>query len=430
MVTMGLKLACTLSLLSASQTVAFVPKGCLQECKPSSLLPKTTTSSLSNHKSPFNDVAALTLAGMVFASSFGSMATPRPANAVELSSGAIVIETSQKEGQSLLKAEFDAKSILTTLFKNRKELTSSSKKMVNYVNDELNTAAWVELKKEILQIEDDVTPEVKVLPPQDWKQTVKDITMGKLNFIINGEIVNVAVEPSFGEKEDELIIRAKGLKNVPLPELSEPQIVAKNRIQEQLDELYFFWNSPVPVPYFEEKGIKINNGAAIVVGGTASIAGIYAASYAYYLSELAKEEKAAEEKRLEIAARKKAASKNKKKVDTPSPKAEEVQTKTDVEAKKVAKTSKAPETSGKTDTKAETPKLKKSLAEDQAEKAARAAIKEAGTVAMVTEAKTEDLIEDSKSEAPIQQQKVVSSKAKAVGPKKKRRKWYKLWLSS
>jgi hypothetical protein len=41
---------------------------------------------------------------------------------------------------------------------------------------------------------------------------VKDISAGKLNFLLNGEIVNVSVEPTFSETQDDLVIRVKGFK--------------------------------------------------------------------------------------------------------------------------------------------------------------------------------------------------------------------------
>jgi hypothetical protein len=63
-----------------------------------------------------------------------------------------------------------------------------------------------------------IIPPADILPPADWRQVVQDVTSGKVNVLLNGEIVNFSVDPNFSETEDDLIIRVKGFKREPLPE--------------------------------------------------------------------------------------------------------------------------------------------------------------------------------------------------------------------
>lgn len=273
---------------------------------------------------PKNDwkriVSSCVAAGTIIASIASS---PLAAYAnVELSSGALNIQTTKQNGQSLTKAEIDTKSLLSSLFRNRKELTASFNRISNIVQEELKQPAWVELEREILEIEDDVTPEIKLKPPADWQQTVKDISQGKINFIYNGEIINLSIDDSFSAAEDEIIIRAKGVKGVPISGIQEsPKTVVKSNLQKQIDAVELFWNSPLPfgqdiVQKVETSlGTKITTGNFLLVSIVALVGGSYVAAYSYYVSQIEDAQREAEEKRRVIEekkqkAAKKAASKN------------------------------------------------------------------------------------------------------------------------
>jgi hypothetical protein len=130
---------------------------------------------------------------------------------VELSRGTIVVQTSDsiKSSSSIL----DSKRFLKTLFANRKELSASIGRIQSSIAQEVSSQpVWKELSKEILSVEGDVAGMIQVLPPADWKETIKDVSAGKLNVLVNGELVNVQLLPTFGEQEDDLIISIKGFK--------------------------------------------------------------------------------------------------------------------------------------------------------------------------------------------------------------------------
>jgi hypothetical protein len=280
--------------------------------------------SLSNNKknedenlSKKNLVANLALAGTVFATSFTGLVAPLPAHAgvVELSEGAIIIQTSTKPGQSLLQTRVDAKDLFGTLIKNRKALKESLGRIATAVKEELNTPAWQDLGRLVLQIEDDVAPEIRVGAPRDIQQTVKDIAQGKLNLIVNGEIINLSIDATSSAAEgDEVVLRAKGVKgNLAMPMLQEPEIQAavRTRLQDQIDTFRAFWNQEIELPrVFQEEvpeGTKITMGDAITSGSILGIGSLYGISYAYYLSQQEEAAANAEAQRKMVAERKKKA---------------------------------------------------------------------------------------------------------------------------
>lgn len=146
------------------------------------------------------------------------------ADPIELSKGAFVIQTAS---ESLLKSTIDSKSLLKTVFTNRKELSASFGRIQSVISSEIQNPAWKNVLREILEVEDDLAGSVRVSPPSDVRETLKDVASGKLNFLINGEIVNVAVDPSFGENEDELKVTIRGFKQGQiartLPTMIEPR---------------------------------------------------------------------------------------------------------------------------------------------------------------------------------------------------------------
>jgi hypothetical protein len=238
-----------------------------------------------------------------------------------LSSGALTIQTSKQNGQSGLKTELDAKKLVSILFKDRRELNASVKRVADVVTEEISKPAWIELGKEILQIEGDVAPEIEINPPSDWQQTLKDLSNGKLNVIYNGEIINLSIDEKLSASEDEIVVRATGFKGLSssLPTVQESATMrAKSNLEQQLDAVDNFWNSPLPFGQeFTEKvenqfGVKITSGNAILGSTLAFVSGSYIASYNYYLSEIEAAEKEAAAKRKQVAEKKKAAAAKKK----------------------------------------------------------------------------------------------------------------------
>ncbi|CAB9524686.1 expressed unknown protein [Seminavis robusta] len=269
----------------------------------------------SSHKQQgSNPWASLAVAGTIFATTLaGSVAVPPPANAdVYLSTGAIIINTSAKQGDSLLKAEVDVKDLFGSLIKNRKALKESVGRVAAVVKEELASPVWTELGKEVLQIEGDVTPEITLSPPRDVQQTVSDISKGRLNFIVNGEIINLSVDKTSSQGEDEIVIRAKGVRGVGLPQFNEPAVTqVRTRLQDQIEGVYDFWYSPLALPDAIKEslpeGVVIDNGSALVGGTVVGLGSVYGLSYGYYLNQQAEAAKKAEAQRQKVAERKAAA---------------------------------------------------------------------------------------------------------------------------
>jgi len=241
---------------------------------------------------------------------------PPAAHAVEISSGAFVVQTNIR-GTELV----DVKTLLTTLIKNRKAVAASLTRVVDAVKTELNTPVWREIQKEVLQIEGDVAADFQVLPPYDITQTLRDLSKGKLNFILNGEIVNVAVDETLGKEQDELVIRVQGFKGVDLSSSKAAGTapgagfggsiadIFVSRWQERLAAVQELWDTDLGLPKIAAGGVdyELTAGPAVVGGLTLTIATAYGASFAYYESQNAAAEAEAEEKRQAIKAKKAAA---------------------------------------------------------------------------------------------------------------------------
>mmetsp|Transcript_14833 Transcript_14833/g.21217 ORF Transcript_14833/g.21217 Transcript_14833/m.21217 type:complete len:339 (-) Transcript_14833:120-1136(-) len=261
-----------------------------------------------SQSSILNGVASLAVAGTLLAS---SIIAPYPSHAstVDLSTGAIIIQTSNKQGQSIVKAEIDAKDLGLMLLKNRNGFKASLERIGGAINEELSSPAWQELGKEVLKVEGDVAPDIKFIPPNDVTQTLKDISKGKLNVIVNGEIINLSIDEKFSSEEDEVVIRAKGIKGVELPKIKEAdttslEVIQKSQFQVALDQAIELWRTPLKIPALENVGLIIDNGAAILVSTASFVVFSYVFSYNYYLNQIEAERQAAEEKKKLIAAKK------------------------------------------------------------------------------------------------------------------------------
>lgn len=256
----------------------------------------------------------MALAGTILASSFFSanteaptFAVPPPAHAVEISSGAFVVQTNVK-GTELV----DARALLTTLIKNRKAVTASLNRVVDAVKAELSTPVWREIQREVLQIEGDVAADIQISAPYDVTQTLRDLSKGRLNFILNGEIVNLAVDESFGKEQDEVVIRVQGFKGVDLsgatagaPGAGFGGSIADifvRRWQERLAAVQELWDADLGL---SKVGDSELTAGPVVVGGLAlTVATAYGASYAFYENQNAAAAAEAEEKRRAMKSKK------------------------------------------------------------------------------------------------------------------------------
>jgi hypothetical protein len=212
-----------------------------------------SSSNLNVRKSLAKAGTSFAAASTIIASAFISdmAVAPAPALAdVEISRGAFILQTAttktnNDESSSIVKTEIDSKRLVKTLFANRKDLTASIGRIQTAVSKELGSEpVWMELQKELLNIEGDLSSAVKITPPADWGQTVKDITSGKVNFLLNGEIFNVNVEPNFSKTQDDLVIRVKGFKGEGLPGTfyaAQEKAPAVGPIRAKLEEYKAFW---------------------------------------------------------------------------------------------------------------------------------------------------------------------------------------------
>lgn len=221
-----------------------------------------------------------------------------------------MVNTSTKPGQSLLKAQVDVKDLLGTAFKNRKALKESVSRIAGVVKEELEGPAWSEIVREVLQTERDVAPSIQVNPPNDVQQLVKDLASGKLNLIVNGELINLSIDEQSTTDTDELVIRAKGIKGVK--QITSVQAVAKTRLQEQVEGFDEFWNGEFTLVKVPSSMGKVTNGLVFGGGTVSLLAAVYALSYAYYVQQQDQAAKEAEEKR-QVMAKKKAAAEAKAK---------------------------------------------------------------------------------------------------------------------
>ena len=205
---------------------------------------------------------------------------------------ALTIETTFKQStdDSILKAKIDGKALAKTLIKNRKDLNSSIKRIVDFTSSEIQSGPWIEVGKELLDIEGDVIPKVKVQPPTDWQGALKDLTNGKLDVVVNGEILYIDVNEVKGSNpgDDEITIRIKGTR------ASLPEIVSDSNSVEQINlgsNIKAFLDKPFALGEY-----SATNGQVILSGSTIGISASYVISYQYYLDEIAKQEEEAKEK--------------------------------------------------------------------------------------------------------------------------------------
>lgn len=322
-------------------------------------------------KNKLNQATSCFTLGLMGAS-FLTALTPHPANAQQsinpdIPKTAIIIETSRPsssaslQSDSILKTEIDGKALLKTIISNRKDYSKSINTISNTIKNELSSPQWMELTKEVLSVEDDVAKDVglpqaiKISPPSDVVNSIKSLLKGKVQLVVDGEIIDVDVEEVKGAQtgDDEITIHVKGRRiNVGLPDVVDGSLISLP--EEQLNpgsDFWKFWNDKLDLSAMgmaNVEGVEVTNGQAILSGSSIVIVASYGISYQYYLSEISKVEVAAEAakaKRAATAAAKKKASTpvaKKKRVDNqkePSSKSSEKKKADKKKSKPVASTS-------------------------------------------------------------------------------------------
>jgi hypothetical protein len=193
--------------------------------------------------------AAVSAPSMCLALPFptASTTTTLATDSIEISKGALVIQTAS---ESLLKSSIDSKSLLKALFTNRKEISASVRRIQSTVSSELQNPAWKNILRELVEVEDDLAGSVQVYPPEDIKVALQDLASGKLNLLVNGEIVNVVVDETFGKDEDEIKVTIKGFKQGQvartIPTFSEPKYGPIRTYFSRYEGFWSWWETPYP----------------------------------------------------------------------------------------------------------------------------------------------------------------------------------------
>lgn len=185
---------------------------------------------------------------------------------------------------NFIKTEIDGKKLLQNVYKNRKELGQSSTRILDYTKSELSRPEWIEVGRELLDIEGDLLPDIKVKLPFDWQAAIKGATKGKIDLVINGELIAVDFANVKGLEagEEEITIHVKGKRLGNLPFIAP---VVDEHVK-QPTPFWKFWDSSFEFP----NHMKIKNGNAILGTTTLGVILSYIISYNYYLSEIEKEE--------------------------------------------------------------------------------------------------------------------------------------------
>lgn len=271
---------------------------------------------------------------VVTSATFASSALPAQAEASPTTSGvdtpksALVIDSTGTSGDRIFKAELDTKSLLKTVFVNKDKLAESLKSVSGVIDSELHKKEWLEIQKELLDIEGDIAPQIKVQGPKNLKAALDELSKGKVSIVVNGELVTIDVEEVRGAQsgDEEITIHIKGTKlagGSSATEQSTPGSGLKAiadffglELQEQKEsKILSFLGEPSGINSYLPSGssLFLTNGE-VIGGGLATVIGsTYLVSYQYYLNSIREAEEAAKRKSDELAKKKaKLAAKKKK----------------------------------------------------------------------------------------------------------------------
>ncbi|KAG7366223.1 hypothetical protein IV203_028893 [Nitzschia inconspicua] len=246
-----------------------------------------------------------------------------PAHAsLDVSPGTTVLEISPELTQRKL-IQTTAGSALKaarTLTYNQKEIMASLKRLQSAAETEVSsTQAWQELWSILQSYGGDLSKQVTIRPPSNIQQTLKDLVQeGKVNFIVNGEVVQVSLEYQSGKDgaiseessngivpDDEWILRIEGYRGVDPKAievaLATPKYDAGTPLW--LQDFLEYCRTPYPTKYLSDFLIPskegqrpVTYGDILVLEGTLAVAFLYAWAYAFYLDEIERAEKATKAK--------------------------------------------------------------------------------------------------------------------------------------
>jgi hypothetical protein len=269
----------------------------------------------------------LVVASVVSSAVWGLPLSPSDgvANALELSPGTTTLETTLSRKEIIDRSTTTVARLVQTLLKDRDPLLQSVQKIQSVVGQELSSDTWKEIRTIVVEFKQELSSSTTINPPTDWKRTLQDLKDGKINVIVNGEIINVSLErvedpkkmngdgtatttTTDGEApvndlrfvlpDDEWVLRVRGYKGVDPTAVATQVVIPKKTYSSSLPFIGFLddWDSPYPSEYLPE-GVSKTYGDIWVFQGVLAISFIYAWSYAYYGGSIEQQENDAKAKK-------------------------------------------------------------------------------------------------------------------------------------
>jgi hypothetical protein len=287
---------------------------------------------------------SLLLAATIMVSSAAVTAIhPPPARAsLDISPGTTVIETSPDlTPRTLARSSVGtAWKVTRAALRERNDLTQSLERLASAATNEVaSTQAWRDIWTLLQDYGVNLGSQISVRPPADFQRAARDLLQeGKVNFIVNGQVIQVSVEYRSGKDaaaaaaaaatetsdavisatapvpDDEWILKVEGYTGTDPNAVAAAIQVPKYRpgTPRWTRDFLDYCQTPYPEKYLSEifrpkdEGQRpVTYGDILVLQGTLAVGFVYAWSYAYYVNENEQVEKAAQEKAA--AAKKKAA---------------------------------------------------------------------------------------------------------------------------
>jgi hypothetical protein len=277
--------------------------------------------------------------------------TALPAQALlDISPGTTVLETAPE----LTPRKFVETTVGTalkaaqTVSSNEKDLLASLKRLQVAASTEVSsTRAWQELWSLLQSYGGDLERQITIRPPADVKRALQDLVQeGKVNFIVNGEVVQVSLEYRSGQDtaatasvtaegespettaivpDEEWVLKIEGYCGIDPAAidvaLQTPKYDAGTPLWAQ--NFFEYCRTPYPTKYLSDFLIPskegqrpVTYGDILILEGTLAVGFLYAWSYAFYLDEIEQAENAATAKKTKGPVKKTAVKQEAK----PSPK--------------------------------------------------------------------------------------------------------------
>jgi hypothetical protein len=249
---------------------------------------------------------------------------------LDISPGTTVFEISPQLTQQkfLLSTTGTALQVTQTAFADRNDLFQSLRRLQSAAAAEFtSTEAWQDVWAIIQKYGLDLKKQISIRPPADLRRTLQYMVQeGKVNFIINGQVVQVSLEYSSGKDaidatkrqegdssqqsdgdatvvtpDDEWILKVQGYRGIDPTTidvaLQTPSFGA--RLPLWARNFWEYCTKPYPEKYLSDFLIPtkegqrpVTYGDILVLEGSLAVGFLYAWAYAYYLDEIEKAEKA------------------------------------------------------------------------------------------------------------------------------------------